>query len=97
ARIAMNRCFAGVHYPVDQYAGDLLGDMLGGLVVHRVFGQTPFKAAAQAEAFTTGVGPDKTVEHYALASPLLTAPAALTGNAATDGLALLATLMRSEL
>lgn len=57
ARIAMNRCFAGVHYPVDQYAGDLLGDLLGGLVVHKVFGKTSFKAAGQAETFTTGGGP----------------------------------------
>ena len=97
ARIAMNRCFAGVHYPVDQYAGALLGDVLGGLVVHRVFGQTPFNAAGQAEAFTTGAGPDTTVEQHALSSPLLTVPATLTGNAATDALSQLAALVRNEL
>ncbi len=38
ARIANNRSFAGVHYPVDSTAGAVLGDALAAKLLDRVFG-----------------------------------------------------------
>jgi hypothetical protein len=74
ARIAMNRCFAGVHYPIDQYAGAMLGDYLGGLAVQKVFGVFPFKAALtseKCEVEDAKVKAETTVERRAINNPLL--------------------------
>jgi len=37
-RVAVNRSYAGVHYPVDDQAGAIFGDMLAGVFAKRLFG-----------------------------------------------------------
>ena len=105
ARIAMNRCYAGVHYPVDQYAGAILGDVLGGLAVQQVFGGDPFTPPVDPLAppwtFTGGgSAPAPTVEAFAmnLVPVILKKPAGPLGVAASPGiLKELAGLIKDEL
>jgi len=81
ARIAVNRGFAGVHYPVDHLAGAMLGDMLGAHVVEKVFGVTmlaqgiQFPATLVAGEDPNGAAWDE-VEDYALGLGLLRMQAA---------------------
>ena len=44
ARVAINRTVAGVHFPVDSAAGQLLGLTLGEYFVHRASGQGDYEA-----------------------------------------------------
>ena len=44
-RIALNRGYAGVHFPVDHHAGAVLGDLLGNHIVQRVFGTSLLRNA----------------------------------------------------
>jgi hypothetical protein len=78
-RIAMNRCYAGVHYPIDQYAGAILGDVIGGMVVWKLFGSSPFKNLDAGTALkTTSLDPEFSI------TPPTPAPAMqVTGAAVT--------------
>jgi membrane-associated phospholipid phosphatase len=52
ARIADNRVFGGVHYPVDGHAGAILGDLLGKIILSRLFAPT-FPEPGPSEGFKT--------------------------------------------
>ncbi len=104
ARIATNRCYAGVHYPADQAAGALLGEVLGGLAVRRVFDRNPFVAPGTALSFRAGaavpfgsVNPLPAIETLALGSPILTSAGAPEGAARPEALSILAELITGEL
>ena len=74
-RIALNRGYAGVHYPVDHHAGAILGDLLGAHIVDRMFGAdihispatVPPTFSAPAPTAQLGVS----VEDFALKSLIL--------------------------
>jgi membrane-associated phospholipid phosphatase len=72
-RIAMNRSFAGVHYPVDHHVGAILGDLIAGHAVDRLFGGS--RRPGSVPTLVAGVSPPATlmggVESYALSSGVL--------------------------
>jgi hypothetical protein len=80
SRIAVNRGYAGVHYPVDHHAGAILGDLLGRQIVKSMYGiDLANSTATAAIAFAAPNLPPASlnlgisVEDYALASPILNA------------------------
>lgn len=86
-RIAVNRGYAGVHYPVDHHAGAILGDLLGRQIVKHMFGIDLAIAAANvpltfSAPFLSAPPPPPpqinfgaSVEDYALSSPVLSGKA----------------------
>lgn len=80
ARIAVNRGYAGVHFPVDHHAGAVLGNTLGRIILKAVFGieilVPPLAPFAAFIAGKTG-NPEpaskfgRTVEHYALSGSVV--------------------------
>lgn len=81
SRIAVNRGYAGVHYPIDHHAGAILGDLLGRQIVKRVFGvdlALPTVNAPVTYSAPPVLAPSPplinlgaSVEDYALSSPIL--------------------------
>ncbi len=63
ARVAENRSFAGVHYPIDSHAGAILGDILGQVILGRLF-QSGFKTPKALVHFKTEDHVGKGAPHY---------------------------------
>lgn len=74
-RIALNRGYAGVHYPVDHHAGALVGDLVGRHIVKHMFGVDVVKPGVPASFNFAATAPSAVftaaVEDYALTSPIL--------------------------
>ena len=82
-RIAVNRGFAGVHFPVDHHAGAMMGDLIANEVLRRLYGAAAVATVAPIafEAINVpAAGRGASIEDYAnnhsigAANPSLPAP-----------------------